>query len=340
MASTNDTCYAYPYTAKSDDELDVELHGGSLVGRGFTTYPTTDLGREVSSGGRGFSGYPSDDLELDLGREASSSGRGFSGYPSDDLELDLGREASSSGRGQSVLVELDLEASGTPTYDLTEDTPAPAEEPAPFVYETLETFDEDVIAKIMASLTVEDLPNPYTQEYRTFQGLPGAGKTHRAEAIRRKYEEYYAGVPNRRRISVRTTDVLFIDPVTRVYTHDGTKLVAYHTKNREMAIEDMKAGLHVFNPNTNIQNWETREYVKAATGLGLLVKFETLTTKFGSVHDVPPHILADMVERKEPLSVEASLSSLTPWEKKAAEKRAAEEAAKAAAESTNDSCCC
>jgi hypothetical protein len=323
MASTNDTCYAYPYTAKPD-ELDVELHGGNLVGRGFTTYPV-----------------PTDDLEL--GREVSTGGRGFSGYPGDgDLELDLGREASSSGRGQSVLVELDLEASGTPTYDLTEDTPAPVEGPAPFVYETLETFDEDVIAKIMGSLTVEDLPNPYTQEYRTFQGLPGAGKTHRAEAIRRKYEEYYADIPNRRRISIRTTDTQFIDPVTRVYTHDGTKLVAYHTKNRELAIEDMKSGLHVFNPNTNIQNWETREYVKAATDLGILVKFETLTTKFGSVHDVPPHILADMAERKEPLSVEASLSSLTPWEKKASEKRAADEAAKAktAAEATNDSCCC
>jgi len=134
------------------------------------------------------------------------------------------------------------------------------------------------------------------------QGVPGSGKSYVAE-----------GLSNGLDADVCSTDDYFY--AGKNYIFRPEKLAEYHGMNLKRACGLLDEGRTVILDNTNIQRWQSREYVKFAVDRNIPVVFIRVTGNFNTVHGVPAHKIEEMRQQMEVLTVESVLASKAPWEK-------------------------
>lgn len=146
------------------------------------------------------------------------------------------------------------------------------------------------------------------------RGVPGSGKTHKAEQIKAEHQD----------AMIYSTDDFFM--VDGRYTFNPKKLPEYHAANQKRARTACQNGVgHVIIDNTHVQAWEAREYVRAAMDYGYRVRFVEADTPWAkdaevcaarNQHGVPLDAIKRMLSNwQESLTVEKCLAAKAPWEK-------------------------
>lgn len=130
------------------------------------------------------------------------------------------------------------------------------------------------------------------------RGLPGSGKSFRAEEI---YEEYINSV-------ICSTDVFWFNEAGD-YVFDGSKLGEAHAWNRGRAAMAMELGVDlVIIDNTNTQAKEYQPYIDMGEEQGYNVEFAMPTTPWAwdvdecakrNSHSVPREAIQRMYDRFE-----------------------------------------
>lgn len=129
-------------------------------------------------------------------------------------------------------------------------------------------------------------------------GVPGTGKTTLAKKIKEIYER------NDRFINIRETDEYFIDPHTKEYHFDPSKLGICHKECQRAVKHDLIEKKDVICSNTNLAAWERKAYFDIAREAGSKVVIVIVDEVFGNVHGVPLEKVEAMKKRFEPVSSE------------------------------------
>lgn len=114
------------------------------------------------------------------------------------------------------------------------------------------------------------------------RGLPGSGKSTYARSMGRFHVE---------------ADMYH----TRggKYTFDAKNVQKAHAWCFAMFSNAVSSGIDIVVSNTFTRRWEFREYVSLAKENGYNVAVVRMTANYGSIHDVPDSVLAEMKDRFE-----------------------------------------
>jgi len=133
-------------------------------------------------------------------------------------------------------------------------------------------------------------------------GAPGSGKSTLAKKIKTYLERN--GV---RLVLHRETDEYFVDPITKEYHFDPSKLGEYHRLCQKSVAIDLLEGRDCILTNTNLRQWERKPYLDAVRDADAWLTIIRLTSQYGNVHNVPEEKVKEMVERWEPFTTDELL---------------------------------
>lgn len=141
------------------------------------------------------------------------------------------------------------------------------------------------------------------------RGIPGSGKSHHVEVLRKKYERQTRNPGEKPDFVVCSADHFFM--VGGQYLFDPTKLPQAHNACLANFLDAIHAGTKVVVvDNTFIRKWEMKNYVKMANFMDYEVDFhEVRVTKLAelmacisrNVHRVPAEVVAKMALEFEPM---------------------------------------
>lgn len=120
------------------------------------------------------------------------------------------------------------------------------------------------------------------------RGLPGSGKSTKAEEIKRAQID----------ISWVETDMWFMSPEGEYHYDPRYLKVAHEWCKRETDI-CLRSGLSVIVSNTFSQYWEMLPYLKLAHKYGARVRVITCKGEFANIHGVPDDVIQKMRDRWE-----------------------------------------
>lgn len=100
-----------------------------------------------------------------------------------------------------------------------------------------------------------------------------------------------------------------------VYNFNPKRLPEFHLLNQVRVHEFLRNGTSVIVDNTNLQNWEIRNYVRSAKEFGAKIVIIRVDGRFENKHGVPADRVQAMRERMENLDPEIAVNAKAPWEK-------------------------
>lgn len=128
-------------------------------------------------------------------------------------------------------------------------------------------------------------------------GLPGSGKSTKAEEIRKTNPEF-------KNANIWEADMYFIDPISKKYVWNKDELWHAHKWCQWNVEEDMKAGRNVIVSNTSLTEKERKPYLQLAKNYGYNVEVITCTGNYKNIHDVPEETLTRMRLKFKPFNAE------------------------------------
>jgi len=157
------------------------------------------------------------------------------------------------------------------------------------------------------------------------RGLPGSGKSTKAKKLQAELGGEIFSTDDYPGLYEYTDDGVIFNGGDK--TESGLPLIVVaHQWNQERAIAAMNQGVSpIIVDNTNVQRWEAKPYVQAATENGYNIaveeadsdwKFDVQELSGRNTHGVPVAGIQGMLDRweKEGWDEEGILSSKAPWE--------------------------
>lgn len=117
------------------------------------------------------------------------------------------------------------------------------------------------------------------------RGMPGSGKSTLAKSPR------FAGYMK------FEADMYFIDPVTRQYNFDPSKLYQAHKWCQRQTKDCLNNGISVVVSNTFTTRKEMKDYYDIAEEVGVPIRIIKVIGNFQNVHGVPEEVLQKMRDR-------------------------------------------
>lgn len=139
------------------------------------------------------------------------------------------------------------------------------------------------------------------------QGWPGSGKSTFANKLK-----LILSLESIKEVVIYSTDDYYVEG-DGVYRFNPVKLGEYHKANLERSKIALDEGKIVILDNTNINLWESREYILHAVSKGLPVEFFRVTGNWKSTHNVPDHVVMKMKQNIQDLTLEGVLASKKPF---------------------------
>lgn len=148
----------------------------------------------------------------------------------------------------------------------------------------------DNLVQNLSDAEIVDSPYPASKPRLVLvRGLPGSGKSTKAKAIVKSWQEKYPDV----RICHFETDMYFVNQAGH-YQFDGTKIPQAHAWCQRQVATALTQNAWVIVSNTFVEKWEMKAYLKLAKKHHISTQIIVCKGEYQNIHQVPEAVISRM----------------------------------------------